>query len=378
MECETAPGPFDVDMDLAFVLDSSQNINTGQLKTATDFIGKIIDQLPISPAPQTARRGARIALVQHSPLRYAPQRGQAAVKLEFDFLTYRNGNLMKRHLQTKVNHLQGASAIGHAIEWTVTNIFNKVQNPKTLKVIFAVVSGKTSSWDKKKLREMSLQYRCLGYSIFTLAIGKDFSNSELYELSSTPREQHFIHLGAVLEPEMQFAERFVQTFFNLLKSGMNKYPPPDLQEECRRRPVISLNEESGQTEIEEYFEEITAPPNEEGEIEYEADQASIPSIPYEYNNEEAMIPPETNAGYKQDYSDYINGTGWDLMDTVSRTAKDICQMDLDEGPCQEYSLMWYYDRYQIQCKRFWYGGCGGNENRFETKTSCEEFCTSSF
>lgn len=458
-ECETIPGPLDIDMDLAFMLDSSQNINRGQLKSATDFIGQVIDQLSISSAPQTPTRGARIALIQHSPLRYAPQRGQAAAKQEFSFLNYTTISMMKRHLQNSVHHLQGTAAIGHAIEWTVNNVFNKVQNPRKLKVIFAILNGKTSYWDKEHLREKSLYARCLGYSIFVLAVGKDFSDTELYELSSSPREQHFIHLGAVLEPEIQFAKKFVWAFFNLLKSGMNKYPDPDLLKECKRRPLVTLKEETRESEIEEeeeFAEFLGSPTEEKEETEYEEYQASVSSAPFgDYNNEEAMISQETNAGYGHGYPQYINGTMWHLRDTVNRMVKDRCLLDIqhsnkckpyekkwyydketgtcnqfwyggcdengnqfdseheclqtcsessvlsphitsidhakkktelkgtcdldpEAGPCQNYNVMWYYNKNQIQCFRFWYGGCGGNENRFETKEICEHFCASSF
>uniref|UniRef100_A0AAZ3PAB1 BPTI/Kunitz inhibitor domain-containing protein n=1 Tax=Oncorhynchus tshawytscha TaxID=74940 RepID=A0AAZ3PAB1_ONCTS len=35
---------------------------------------------------------------------------------------------------------------------------------------------------------------------------------------------------------------------------------------------------------------------------------------------------------------------------------------------------WYFDTIQSECSRFWYGGCGGNGNRFETQEDCEGLC----
>ncbi|XP_030310048.1 collagen alpha-3(VI) chain isoform X5 [Calypte anna] len=53
---------------------------------------------------------------------------------------------------------------------------------------------------------------------------------------------------------------------------------------------------------------------------------------------------------------------------------DICQLQKDEGTCREFMLKWYYDPKTKSCARFWYGGCGGNENRFNTQKECEKVC----
>jgi len=38
------------------------------------------------------------------------------------------------------------------------------------------------------------------------------------------------------------------------------------------------------------------------------------------------------------------------------------------------SLKYFYDRQDGVCKQFMYTGCGGNENRFESKQECEQQC----
>lgn len=37
-------------------------------------------------------------------------------------------------------------------------------------------------------------------------------------------------------------------------------------------------------------------------------------------------------------------------------------------------MMWFFDSDQGRCSRFWYSGCGGNENRFEMLKDCERLC----
>lgn len=58
-----------------------------------------------------------------------------------------------------------------------------------------------------------------------------------------------------------------------------------------------------------------------------------------------------------------------------RLVKDTCLLPADIGNCQNYNAMWYFDTKNKRCRQFYYGGCGGNDNRFTSETECERRCS---
>lgn len=51
-----------------------------------------------------------------------------------------------------------------------------------------------------------------------------------------------------------------------------------------------------------------------------------------------------------------------------------CDMKKDAGDCEEASTKWFYDSKLNKCRLFVYGGCGGNDNRFDTEAKCRAQC----
>uniref|UniRef100_A0A8C7PI37 Collagen, type XXVIII, alpha 1b n=1 Tax=Oncorhynchus mykiss TaxID=8022 RepID=A0A8C7PI37_ONCMY len=53
---------------------------------------------------------------------------------------------------------------------------------------------------------------------------------------------------------------------------------------------------------------------------------------------------------------------------------ESCGQILDPGPCRNYVVKWYYDTTANACAQFWFGGCQGNQNQFESEKSCKKTC----
>lgn len=53
---------------------------------------------------------------------------------------------------------------------------------------------------------------------------------------------------------------------------------------------------------------------------------------------------------------------------------DSCGLKPERGPCTNYTVLYFYNGTSQRCERFWYGGCEGNENRFNDEEECKGKC----
>ena len=47
----------------------------------------------------------------------------------------------------------------------------------------------------------------------------------------------------------------------------------------------------------------------------------------------------------------------------------------DSGDCESFTPKWFYNKNTQSCEIFFYGGCGGNDNKFDTKDDCLQACS---
>ncbi|KAH6925662.1 hypothetical protein HPB50_008477 [Hyalomma asiaticum] len=52
-----------------------------------------------------------------------------------------------------------------------------------------------------------------------------------------------------------------------------------------------------------------------------------------------------------------------------------CNQGPETGLCRAFIPMWWFNAKTGECEEFIYGGCRGNDNRYETKEECEETCS---
>lgn len=51
-----------------------------------------------------------------------------------------------------------------------------------------------------------------------------------------------------------------------------------------------------------------------------------------------------------------------------------CLLPVEAGPCKALDEKWYFDEKTGQCTKFYYGGCRGNANRFDSDEECRATC----
>uniref|UniRef100_A0A8D0R9J7 Collagen alpha-5(VI) chain n=1 Tax=Sus scrofa TaxID=9823 RepID=A0A8D0R9J7_PIG len=233
-------------MDVAFLIDASRKVGNDEFKEVKAFISSVLDYFHLAPDPLTSTLGDRVAVLTYSPPGYMPNTEECPVYLEFDLVTYNSMHQMKHHLQDSLQQLNGDVFIGHALQWTIDNVFIGTPNLRKNKVIFVISAGETNPLDKEVLRNVSLRAKCQGYSIFVFSFGPLHNDKELEQLASQPLDHHLVQLGRTHKPDMNYIIKFVKPFVHSVRRAINKYPPADLRPKCVN--ITSPNPENDDTE----------------------------------------------------------------------------------------------------------------------------------
>ena len=53
---------------------------------------------------------------------------------------------------------------------------------------------------------------------------------------------------------------------------------------------------------------------------------------------------------------------------------NVCNLPIEKGPCEAAMSAWGYNSVTGRCEHFWYGGCGGNGNNFDSEDNCIARC----
>ncbi|XP_034995200.2 collagen alpha-3(VI) chain isoform X8 [Zootoca vivipara] len=433
--------PTDVDIDIAFLLDSSESTTHLQFREMKNYISYVVSQLETSSDPMVSRHHARVAVVQHAPYEFESNSSTSPVQVELSLTDYGSKDKLMDFLSNQMTQLYGTRAVASAIEYTTKHIFESAPNPRDLKVIVLMMTGEIKSKELEYLQRVTVEAKCKGYFFVIVGIGRKVNIKSIYSLASEPNDVFFKYVDKPSELHEEALLRFGNLLPSFISSENAFYLPPDIRKQCDWFQGDQPVKKFGQKDVNIPNNVTSTPATTKEKLEVVKHTGEIQITDITENSAKLhWVNPEpqhvfvyditiTSAhdhslvlklnltgtervigglGSGQKYNVFVTGyhnaqaraaykgtfstksmplpklpaaATANLMVSTEplegpETATDICQLKKEEGPCRNFILKWYFDPNTKSCARFWYGGCSGNENRFDTQKDCEKLCIS--
>ncbi|XP_070588380.1 collagen alpha-3(VI) chain isoform X4 [Erythrolamprus reginae] len=465
--------PTDVDIDIAFILDSSESTTQMQFKEIKSYISYIVNQLETSSDPKVSQHHARVAIVQHAPFEFQSNSSISPVKVELSLTDYVPRHKLTDFIQNQMSQLHGTRAVSTAVHYTMRHIFESAPNPRDHKVIVLMMTGGIEKKELEHLQKVIVEAKCKGYFFVIFGIGRNINIPSIYSLASEPNDVFFKYANEASELHEEPLLRFGSLLPSFINSENAFYLSPDIRKKCdlfqgeqpikkfgqkqltvpnnvtvtpavtEKLEVIKHNGEVQITDITEnsaklhwtipepqkvyvyhitvttardhslvvklnltsnervvgglqsgqkYYVGITGYHNAQAKATYRGtfNTRSMPAVKVPsagtaaastnimVNTEPLEVPEKGQKVHMKNLPrrKFPRRKLRSRAKKVAREVKDICQLNKEDGPCRNFVLKWYFDPETASCARFWYGGCGGNENRFNTQIDCEKVCIS--
>ncbi|XP_040213463.1 collagen alpha-3(VI) chain isoform X10 [Rana temporaria] len=489
----------DVDIDLAFLLDSSDSTNSAQFAEIKRFVSHVIGQLELSPDPKSSSHHARISVLQHAPYEHQTNSSFPPVRIDVGLTEYTDKEKLQTFVLTKMTQLYGTRSLNSAIKYAVEHVFESAPNPRAMKVVFLILTGDVKSHELKQLRQTVIEAKCKGYFFVILSVGKKVHTGNLNSLASEPHDVFSKKVGKALELNEENMLRFGMQLPGFISSENAFHLSPEIQKHCdwfqNDQPPRTLENESTNeaTEGDVVPDEILA--SEKPEVvtvrtsintltdvtltpetttmqrtELKVYDVTENSVRLSWTNSDSLKPhvyelsvislADQSLVLKQNVTGterLIGGLAGGQMYQVTITGQhkslglvtyqatfttsksqpkpevvvpevvvpevvvsevvvpqvvvpeavvpdvvvpevilpeavmssdttvtteplnspeiDPCELDLDMGTqCKENEVKWFFDKTDKICTQIWYGGCGGNANRFDTEAECISRC----
>uniref|UniRef100_G1TZK2 Collagen type XXVIII alpha 1 chain n=1 Tax=Oryctolagus cuniculus TaxID=9986 RepID=G1TZK2_RABIT len=347
-------------LELVFVIDSSESVGPKNFQIVKDLVKTLADRIAVDLAT------TRIGIIN-----YSHQVEEVANLKHFS---------SKDDFKLAVDNMQylGEGTYTATALQAANNMF-KDARPGIEKVALVITDGQRDSRDPKNLTEVVKEARNISVETFVIGVvmkndpNFDMFHREMILIATDPQHvslfDNFFALQEMLKQRLsrKICKKFDKYFYEVFGS-------PALQ------PGLGMSGGKLSESTPEPWKEVLASVSVPGV----PDEEKEPSEPTWADGLVATTSLEAATRHGPLLSPDLHGAEAVETRTPSPTLilqpgslvhKDPrCGEALQPGTCRDYVVRWYYDKQVNSCARFWFSGCNGSGNKFNSEKECQEIC----